>query len=116
AEDGIRDRNVTGVQTCALPILLFAYEYRDEQKYFDSYYYKMPVLGRMLPVTLLVFLITACRIALDYLQTFFYIDYINIGEIYLMHQSKLNLYFILIIFGVLIPFLQVYISDCFFFV
>src|SRR5699024_11821752 len=25
AEDGIRDRNVTGVQTCALPILLCAY-------------------------------------------------------------------------------------------
>src|SRR5699024_11247320 len=24
AEDGIRDRNVTGVQTCALPIFLFA--------------------------------------------------------------------------------------------
>src|SRR5699024_11547032 len=24
AEDGIRDRNVTGVQTCALPILSFA--------------------------------------------------------------------------------------------
>src|SRR5699024_12110053 len=24
AEDGIRDRNVTGVQTCALPILAFA--------------------------------------------------------------------------------------------
>src|SRR5699024_11251585 len=24
AEDGIRDRNVTGVQTCALPILLFS--------------------------------------------------------------------------------------------
>src|SRR5699024_11574848 len=24
AEDGIRDRNVTGVQTCALPILLYA--------------------------------------------------------------------------------------------
>src|SRR5699024_12173261 len=23
AEDGIRDRNVTGVQTCALPILIF---------------------------------------------------------------------------------------------
>src|SRR5699024_11866093 len=23
AEDGIRDRNVTGVQTCALPILMF---------------------------------------------------------------------------------------------
>src|SRR5699024_11751529 len=27
AEDGIRDRNVTGVQTCALPILL----YRNQQ-------------------------------------------------------------------------------------
>src|SRR5207249_8189450 len=25
AEDGIRDRNVTGVQTCALPILWFMY-------------------------------------------------------------------------------------------
>src|SRR5437868_11961088 len=24
AEDGIRDRNVTGVQTCALPILIYA--------------------------------------------------------------------------------------------
>src|SRR5699024_11673822 len=27
AEDGIRDRNVTGVQTCALPILFLAYGY-----------------------------------------------------------------------------------------
>src|SRR5437868_7829846 len=26
AEDGIRDRNVTGVQTCALPISLMGYE------------------------------------------------------------------------------------------
>src|SRR5699024_11901649 len=26
AEDGIRDRNVTGVQTCALPIYLTGYE------------------------------------------------------------------------------------------
>src|SRR5699024_11331820 len=26
AEDGIRDRNVTGVQTCALPISLHQYE------------------------------------------------------------------------------------------
>src|SRR5699024_11380564 len=25
AEDGIRDRNVTGVQTCALPILIIGY-------------------------------------------------------------------------------------------
>src|SRR5207249_6367878 len=25
AEDGIRDRNVTGVQTCALPIFLFSF-------------------------------------------------------------------------------------------
>src|SRR5699024_2008790 len=29
AEDGIRDRNVTGVQTCALPILRFNYTYTD---------------------------------------------------------------------------------------
>src|SRR5699024_11884614 len=27
AEDGIRDRNVTGVQTCALPILMFDIHY-----------------------------------------------------------------------------------------
>src|SRR5207249_6264794 len=26
AEDGIRDRNVTGVQTCALPISMFSYK------------------------------------------------------------------------------------------
>src|SRR5699024_11260546 len=31
AEDGIRDRNVTGVQTCALPI--FAQTYPDKQIY-----------------------------------------------------------------------------------
>lgn len=95
-------------------MMLYAYEYRDEQQYFDNYY-TMPVFGRMLPVILLVLLITACRIALDYLQTFFYIDYINIGKIYLMHQSKLNLYFIVITFGVIIPFLQVYLADGFFF-
>src|SRR5207249_7465867 len=28
AEDGIRDRNVTGVQTCALPILFFFFDDR----------------------------------------------------------------------------------------
>src|SRR5699024_12084498 len=27
AEDGIRDRNVTGVQTCALPIYRFGYSF-----------------------------------------------------------------------------------------
>src|SRR5699024_12226123 len=32
AEDSIRDRNVTGVQTCALPILLFSYAVRSLQK------------------------------------------------------------------------------------
>lgn len=96
-------------------IMLFAYEYRDEQKYFDSYYYTMPVLGRMLPVTLLVFLITACRIVLDYLQMFFYIDFINIGKVYIMHESTLNFYFIVLAFGAVIPFLQVYLADGFFF-
>src|SRR5699024_11993953 len=30
AEDGIRDRNVTGVQTCALPIWAFAAAHRRE--------------------------------------------------------------------------------------
>src|SRR5699024_11315096 len=29
AEDGIRDRNVTGVQTCALPILMLTNNLRD---------------------------------------------------------------------------------------
>src|SRR5437868_11132868 len=32
AEDGIRDRNVTGVQTCALPILLSRAEIRGRRK------------------------------------------------------------------------------------
>src|SRR5207249_6895726 len=30
AEDGIRDRNVTGVQTCALPIFLFRWKSLDD--------------------------------------------------------------------------------------
>src|SRR5207249_8427100 len=30
AEDGIRDRNVTGVQTCALPIYTFFRSYADQ--------------------------------------------------------------------------------------
>src|SRR5699024_11977772 len=33
AEDGIRDRNVTGVQTCALPILQ---EMRDDDEWIES--------------------------------------------------------------------------------
>src|SRR5207249_9092699 len=32
AEDGIRDRNVTGVQTCALPILDGAHRHRARSK------------------------------------------------------------------------------------
>src|SRR5207249_7503773 len=32
AEDGIRDRNVTGVQTCALPISLRAEQLKDAKK------------------------------------------------------------------------------------
>src|SRR5699024_11430680 len=36
AEDGIRDRNVTGVQTCALPILLLI-------GYFVSEFINLPV-------------------------------------------------------------------------
>src|SRR5437867_1226830 len=31
AEDGIRDRTVTGVQTCALPILVEELAYREER-------------------------------------------------------------------------------------
>src|SRR5699024_11539471 len=34
AEDGIRDRNVTGVQTCALPIFIETIENRDNDKVF----------------------------------------------------------------------------------
>src|SRR5699024_11986133 len=43
AEDGIRDRNVTGVQTCALPIwyffdlpFLFNYDPNDNDVYMDN--------------------------------------------------------------------------------
>src|SRR5699024_220089 len=32
AEDGIRDRNVTGVQTCALPISFYHYQARQNDK------------------------------------------------------------------------------------
>src|SRR5699024_12084586 len=32
AEDGIRDRNVTGVQTCALPILVSQFMVRSEMR------------------------------------------------------------------------------------
>src|SRR5438067_7043032 len=35
AEDGIRDRNVTGVQTCALPISLAGLERTDVARHFD---------------------------------------------------------------------------------
>src|SRR5699024_12162053 len=36
AEDGIRDRNVTGVQTCALPIWIFDEFARESLKTTDS--------------------------------------------------------------------------------
>src|SRR5207249_9235051 len=35
AEDGIRDRNVTGVQTCALPIFRVQVRYRRPARYDD---------------------------------------------------------------------------------
>src|SRR5699024_11678785 len=36
AEDGIRDRNVTGVQTCALPILILTAGYFTRQLVYKS--------------------------------------------------------------------------------
>src|SRR5699024_11698098 len=38
AEDGIRDRNVTGVQTCALPILMMAITKRSIQNRLKELY------------------------------------------------------------------------------
>src|SRR5437667_9310466 len=38
AEDGIRDRDVTGVQTCALPILIFAYIDQSVRNDFTYFY------------------------------------------------------------------------------
>src|SRR5699024_11910161 len=38
AEDGIRDRNVTGVQTCALPIYILTQpEFKDVDKIYGFY-------------------------------------------------------------------------------
>src|SRR5699024_11441816 len=55
-EDGIRDRNVTGVQTCALPISLQAGDTEtlatwreivaESQHYFDQVYTRLGVLLR----------------------------------------------------------------------
>src|SRR5699024_11935813 len=46
AEDGIRDRNVTGVQTCALPILFFrhpcfSFELYDTSRFLCSRYFSI---------------------------------------------------------------------------
>src|SRR5699024_12172860 len=41
AEDGIRDRNVTGVQTCALPI---SYRNKPINQFLDIYFNYIPVL------------------------------------------------------------------------
>src|SRR5699024_12003361 len=38
AEDGIRDRNVTGVQTCALPIFLTSFSDRRDRNLFPNVY------------------------------------------------------------------------------
>src|SRR5699024_12178992 len=38
AEDGIRDRNVTGVQTCALPICITDQQAADKAKEFLSHF------------------------------------------------------------------------------
>src|SRR5699024_8350886 len=35
AEDGIRDRNVTGVQTCALPICINQVDSKHDNKHYD---------------------------------------------------------------------------------
>lgn len=95
-------------------MMLLAYEYRKEQKQFDNYY-SWPILSHMGIVIVLALLITACRIGFDYLQSSWYIDYLNIGKIYLDHETKSNFVFIVIAFGVVLPFLQVYLADGFFF-
>src|SRR5699024_9055947 len=63
AEDGIRDRNVTGVQTCALPIFLFVGEEKVELQESSLYIAILfcrgnSVLLRSLPKENLIF----CRL------------------------------------------------------
>src|SRR5699024_11301603 len=53
AEDGIRDRNVTGVQTCALPILTIDMEYQKRldkivQKHLKNAIQQHPYQNRFL--------------------------------------------------------------------
>src|SRR5699024_11455205 len=43
AEDGIRDRNVTGVQTCALPIFLF---FTNTGRAYRKKGYQIPASGK----------------------------------------------------------------------
>src|SRR5699024_11437065 len=45
AEDGIRDRNVTGVQTCALPILIFSFETFEDIIQVSSYLSAISIAG-----------------------------------------------------------------------
>src|SRR6266513_3511408 len=56
AEDGIRDRNVTGVQTCALPISLIAAAARELQRLHDEFDFadaartELDVIGELAPL------------------------------------------------------------------
>src|SRR5699024_11374903 len=70
AEDGIRDRNVTGVQTCALPILKYILDVRDfpDSPYKDLFVKDFSVIENDPEVDVVVETIGGAKVALDFTQ------------------------------------------------
>lgn len=95
-------------------LMLVIYNYREEQRNFDNYL-AWPLFSNLKLVILLTLLVTVCRIGFDYLQSFQYIYYLSLAKIYLLHESKRNYYFIVLAFGIVLPIMQVYLADGFFF-
>src|SRR5699024_3081448 len=92
AEDGIRDRNVTGVQTCALPILLivvFAIGSADVMFAVDS----IPAIFGLTQEPFLVFVANAFSL-LGLLQLYFLIDGLLDKLVYLHYGLAAILAFI----------------------
>src|SRR5699024_12038538 len=62
AEDGIRDRNVTGVQTCALPILVFL-DSSSPPSNFTLHFPQAPFPPQGASIATFVFLATSRRLS-----------------------------------------------------
>ncbi|KRL63304.1 type II CAAX prenyl endopeptidase Rce1 family protein [Lactobacillus psittaci] len=94
--------------------LLYIYRFNREQRYFQRNF-SLPLLGNMTVTSLMTIAIVCARLFISYLQLNGKLGYYTFQSIYAKSESTPMFWFLIIAQGVVIPVLQVFLAEGFFF-